>query len=57
MYRSLFFIVGSISIGYVLYLFFYWRQMGALVPLQYGVLDAEHILLILAIVGPILSLL
>lgn len=49
MYRSLFFIVGSISIGYVLYLFFYWRQMGALVPLQYGVLDAEHILLILAI--------
>ena len=56
MFRTLFFVSGSISIGYVLYLICYWRHMGALVPLQYGVLDAEHILLILAIVGLILSL-
>lgn len=56
MYRSLFFIVGSISIGYVLYLFFYWRQMHAFVDFENGVLDAPHILLILGIVGLVLSL-
>ena len=55
MFRAIFFICGSVSIGYILYLIFYYRQMHALVSFQNGVLDAPHILLILAIVGLILS--
>jgi len=57
MFHTLFFMFASMSIGYILYLIFYWRQMGALVPFEYGVLDAEHIMIILGIVGLILSLL
>ena len=57
MIHSLLFITASCSIGYVLYLIFYWRQMHALVAFDDGVLDAPHIMLILAIVGFILSLL
>lgn len=56
MYHTVFFVTASVSIGYLLYLFFYWRQMHALVDLENGVLDAPHILLILGIVGFILSL-
>ena len=56
MYHTIFFVTASVSIGYLLYLFFYWRQMHALVDLENGVLDAPHILLILGIVGFILSL-
>ena len=55
MFHSIFCITASCSIGYILYLIFYWRQMGALVPFEYGVLDAEHIMIILAVVGLILS--
>ena len=55
MFHTLFFTVASAAIGYLLYLFFYWRQMHALVRFEHGVLDAPHILLILAIVGFILS--
>ena len=55
MYRVIFFVLASVSIGFVLYMFFYWRQMHALVDFEDGVLDAPHILLILAIVGLILS--
>ena len=57
MYHTLFFVLASTSIGYILYLFFYWRQMHAIVELENGVLDAPHILLILAIVGLVLSFL
>ena len=57
MYHTLFFVLASTSIGYLLYLFFYWRQMYATVELENGVLDAPHILLILAIVGLVLSFL
>jgi hypothetical protein len=53
--HALFYISASVSIGYVLYEFFYFRQMHAHVPLYNGVLDAPHILLILGIVGLILS--
>ena len=56
-YHSILFILASCSIGYGLLLLFYWRQMHALVPFVNLVLDAPHILLILAIVGFILSLL
>ena len=55
MLRTLLFVTGSASIGYLLYMFFYWRQMHALVSLEHGVLDAPHILLILGIVGFVLS--
>ena len=55
MYRTVFFVVASVSIGYLLYTFFYWRQMHALVSFENGVLDAPHILLILGIVGFLLS--
>lgn len=55
MYRTLFFVLASVSIGFVLYTFFYWRQIHAIVDFQNGVLDAPHILLILGIVGLILS--
>ena len=55
MMHTLFYISASVSIGYVLYEFFYFRQMHAHVPLYNGVLDAPHILLILGIVGLILS--
>ena len=55
MYHTLFCIVTSVAVGYLLYMFFYWRQMHAIVDLENGVLDAPHILLILAIVGFILS--
>ena len=55
MYHTLLFVLASVSIGFVLYMFFYWRQMHAIVELENGVLDAPHILLILAIVGLILS--
>ena len=57
MLHTLFFISASVSIGYILYRFFYWRQMHALVPLENGILDAPHILLILGIVGFVLSFL
>ena len=53
--HSLLYITASMSIGYGLYLFFYWRQMHAIVDFQDGVLDAPHIVLILAIVGLVLS--
>jgi DMSO reductase anchor subunit len=55
MYHTIFFVLASVSIGFVLYLFFYWRQMHAIVDFENGVLDAPHILLILAVVGFILS--
>ncbi|MBQ6477840.1 MAG: hypothetical protein IJI44_00575 [Erysipelotrichaceae bacterium] len=55
MIHTLFFTVAAAAIGYCLYLFFYWRQMHALVSLEHGVLDAPHILLILGIVGFVLS--
>lgn len=54
--HSLLFVLGSCAIGYILYLIFYWRQMHTIVPFENGVLDAPHIMLILAIVGFILSL-
>lgn len=50
MYRTLFFMVGSMSIGFVLYMIFYYVQMHAFVDFENGVLDAPHILLILGIV-------
>lgn len=56
MYRTIFFILGSMSIGYILYVFFYYRQTNAIVRFSNGVLDAPHIMLILAIVGFVLSL-
>ena len=56
MFHSIFFICASVSIGYALYTYFYWRQMHCIVDLEYGNLDAIHILIILAIVGFILSL-
>ena len=56
MIHSIFFILASCSIGYVLYTWFYWRQMHCIVHFVNGNLDAPHILLILAIVGFILSL-
>lgn len=56
MYRTIYFILGSMSIGYILYVFFYYRQMNAIVRFSNGVLDAPHIMLILAIVGLVLSL-
>ena len=40
MFRTILFALGAASIGYVLYLFFYWRQMHALVPFLNGNLDA-----------------
>ena len=55
MLRTLLFVSGSASIGYLLYEFFYWRQMHCSVRFQNGVLDAPHILLILMITGFILS--
>lgn len=54
-YHSIFFIVASVAIGFLLYELFYWRQMHALVWLEDGVLDAPHILLICAIIGLFLS--
>ena len=55
MLRTMLFVSGSASIGYLLYEFFYYRQMHCIVRFQSGVLDAPHILLILIIVGFILS--
>ena len=55
MMHTLFFVLAAPSIGYILYTFFYWRQMHALVSFENGVLDAPHIFLILIIVGFILS--
>lgn len=56
MYHTIFFIVASVSMGFLLWEFFYWRQMHALVWLDDGMLDAPHILLICAIIGFVLSL-
>ena len=55
-FHSIFFVLASCSIGYVMYLIFYWRQMHALVPFINGNIDAPHMMLILAIVGFVLSL-
>ena len=55
MLHTIFFITASVSIGYALYMYFYWEQMHAIVDLEDGMLDAPHILIILAIVGFILS--
>ena len=55
--HSIFCILASCSIGYGLLLYFYWKQMNALVPFSNLVLDAPHIMIILAIVGLIVSLL
>ena len=57
LFHTIYFMLASMAVGYVLYLIFYWRQMHALVPFIYGNLDAPHIMLILAIVGLVLSLL
>ena len=57
MYHTLFCTVASVAIGYLLYMLFYWRQMHAIVDLEYGILDAPHILLILGITGFIISFL
>ena len=54
-YHSLLFVTASVSIGYVLWGLFYWRQMGAIVELDAGLLDAPHILLICGIIGFVLS--
>lgn len=56
MLRTLFFMVTAPTVGYGLYLFFYWRQMHAIVSFEDGVLDVPHIFLILIIVGFLLSL-
>ena len=56
MFHTIFFIVTSVSIGFLLYEWFYWRQMHALVWLEDGMIDAPHLLMILGIVGLILSL-
>ncbi len=55
MMRTLFFVVAAPSMGYLLYLHFYWKQMHAIVPFEDGVLDVPHIFLILIIVGFVLS--
>ena len=55
MLRTLLFVTGSASIGFILYTIFYWRQMHAIVRFEDGMLDAPHIFLILIIVGFILS--
>ena len=47
MMHALFYVSAAVSIGYVLYEFFYFRQMHAYVPLYNGVL--------VGIVGLILS--
>ena len=54
-FHSIFFIVASVSIGYIAYTIFYWRQMHALVPLENGILDAPHMLLVCGIIGLVLS--
>lgn len=56
MIRTLFFMLASASIGYVLYEIFYWRQMHARVNFEDGMLDAPHIMIILGVVGFVLSL-
>jgi len=56
MFHSIFYMCASCSIGYVLYLIFYWRQMHAIVHFVNGMIDAPHMMLILAIVGFVLSL-
>lgn len=56
-FHSILFITASCSIGYTLLVWFYWRQMHALVPFEHFVFDAPHVMLALAIVGLILSLL
>ncbi len=55
MMRTLFFVVAAPSMGYLLYLYFYWKQMHAIVSFEDGVLDVPHIFLILIIVGFVLS--
>ena len=55
MARMLLFVLASASIDYVLYLFFYWRQMHALVRFEDGMIDAPHMMLITMIIGLILS--
>ncbi len=55
MARTILFVLASASIGYVLYLFFYWRQMHALVRFEDGMIDAPHMMLITMIIGLILS--
>ena len=56
MIHTLLYISISVSIGYVLYLVFYYMQMHTLVRFENGVIDAPHMLLILIIVGLVLSL-
>ena len=55
LFHSILCILASCAIGYILLLVFYWRQMHAIVDFENLVLDAPHILLILAIIGLILS--
>lgn len=55
-FHSIFFIAAAVSIGYLLYTYFYWRQMHAIVWLEDGMMDAPHLLLICGIIGLILSL-
>jgi len=55
-FHSIFFIVTSVTLGYLLWMLFYWRQMHAIVELDAGLLDAPHILLICGIIGFVLSL-
>lgn len=55
MLHTLLFIFGSMAIGYVIYSMLYWKHSHALVPINYGILSAVDLLVILASVGLILS--
>ena len=49
-------ITGTMTIGYLVHLWFYWRIMGATVPLLYQICSGEHLVLALASAGLVMSL-
>ena len=55
MIHTLLFITASMSIGFILWNIIYYHQMHCIVKIQYGILSAVDLMIILGVVGLILS--
>ena len=46
---------GTMSIGYLVHLWLYWREMHAIVPLRYDMCSGVDLMIALAVAGFIMA--
>lgn len=56
MFHSIFYIISSMAVGYIVYSMLYWKHNHALVKMEIGVLSAYDLMVVLFVVGLFLSL-